>query len=80
MPALRAAAPTPAPKGPIHLRIARAALGSAVAKRLLLDRHVAFWLTEVDPAWSIAELRARVVSITDETHDVKTFVLEPNGA
>jgi ferredoxin-NADP reductase len=66
-------APTSAPT---RLR----AVGTTIAKRLMLDRQIEFWLSEIRPAWSIDELRARVISVIDETHDVKTFVLAPNGA
>jgi stearoyl-CoA 9-desaturase NADPH oxidoreductase len=47
-------------------------------RHLGLDQHASFWLNELDPAWSLTELRARVLDIVDVTHDVKTFVFEPN--
>jgi ferredoxin-NADP reductase len=43
-------------------------------------RHVDFWLGELGSVQSFTELRARVVDIVDETHDVKTFVLAPGAA
>jgi ferredoxin-NADP reductase len=46
----------------------------------MLDRQIDFWLGELRPAWSLEELRARVVEVIDETHDVKTFVLAPGRA
>jgi ferredoxin-NADP reductase len=49
-----------------------------VVRRIAQSRQVAFWMREVDPAWSIDTLRARVVDIIAETHDVRTFVLAPN--
>jgi ferredoxin-NADP reductase len=55
-------------------------VGAAIGKRLMLDRQLDFWLGEIRPAWSLDELRARVVDVIDETHDVKTFVLAPNRA
>ena len=69
-------APTSVPPRVGRLR----AVGTTIAKRLMLDRQIEFWLSEIRPAWSIDELRARVVAVIDETHDVKTFVLVPNGA
>jgi len=69
-------APTSVPLRPGRLR----AVGATIAKRLMLDRQFEFWLGEIRPAWSIDELRARVVDVIDETHDVKTFVLAPNAA
>ncbi len=53
--------------------------GTNAARRLFLDRHAAFWLREIDPVWSLDEIRAEVVEVLDETPDVKTFVLRPNG-
>jgi stearoyl-CoA 9-desaturase NADPH oxidoreductase len=50
-----------------------------VAARLVRARQVDFWMRElVDPAWSLDALRARVVEVIPETHDVRTFVLAPN--
>ena len=46
--------------------------------RLFLDRHAEFWLGELHRTWSLAETRARVVAVVDETRDVKTFRLRPN--
>jgi ferredoxin-NADP reductase len=43
------------------------------------NRTVELWLHELDPTWSLTEIRARVVEVVRETPDVKTFVLEPNG-
>ncbi len=48
------------------------------ARRVAKSRQIAFWMHEVDPAWSLDTLRARVVDIVAETHDVRTFVLAPN--
>lgn len=36
-------------------------------------------LTRLDPTLSLRTIRARVVAVLDETHDVKTFVLRPNA-
>jgi ferredoxin-NADP reductase len=55
-----------------------AAFGREAGRRLFLDKHADFWMQKLDPAWSLRELRARVVDVIDETHDVKTFVLAPN--
>jgi ferredoxin-NADP reductase len=63
----------------------RASAGAAVAatrtfaRRLARGRQVDFWMREIDPAWSLSTLRARVVDVRAETHDVSTFVLAPNG-
>jgi ferredoxin-NADP reductase len=53
--------------------------GRTFTQRLMLDRQVDFWLSEVRPVWSLRDRRARVVAIVDETHDVKTFVLAPRA-
>jgi stearoyl-CoA 9-desaturase NADPH oxidoreductase len=53
-------------------------LTRTLARRLLLDRHAAFWLGQLDPTWSIRDIRARVVAVVVETPDTKTFVLAPN--
>ena len=63
---------------PLRLRRAVAA-ASTLARRFALDRQVDFWLRELNPVWSYQRLRARVVDVLHETHDVKTFVLLPNG-
>ena len=76
--ALRKLAPAWA-EAPIRLVAARGLFRGAVARALLLDRNVDFWLGELDRTWSISELRARVVEVIDETHDVKTFVLAPGS-
>jgi len=55
-------------------------IASSLARRLLLDRQARFWLRELEPTWSIGEIRARVVAVIAETPDVKTFVLRPNRA
>jgi ferredoxin-NADP reductase len=49
-----------------------------LARRLFLDRQASFWLRQVDPTWSLADIRARVVEVIDETADTRTFVLRPN--
>ena len=50
-------------------------VGRTLGKRLMLDRQVDFWLSELRPVWSLRERRAEVVEIIDEARDVKTFVL-----
>jgi len=47
-------------------------------RRLFLREGVELWLHELDPIWSLTEIRARVVDVVRETADVKTFVLRPN--
>lgn len=78
MSALRTTTPTWA-SAPLRLRAARKVLESTAATRLFLDRQVNFWLGELAPAWSLSELRASVLAVVDETHDVKTFVLAPGA-
>ena len=36
------------------------------------------WLQEVNPLWSLTEVRARIVDIREEAEDFRTFVLAPN--
>ncbi len=68
--------PRAAGAGTIAKALGTLGLGlSSVARAAHLD----FWLGEVDPTWSVSEVRARVVDIVDETEDVKTFVLAPNA-
>ncbi len=55
-----------------------ASLGRTAARRLFADRAAEAWLRAVEPTWSLAEIRARVVDVIAETPDVKTFVLAPN--
>ena len=50
-----------------------------VAQRLFLDRHARFWARALDRRWAADELRARVVGVVAETHDTKTFLLEPEA-
>lgn len=47
-------------------------------QKLAIDHHLEYWLGELDPTWSVRDLRARVLEVRDETHDVKTFVLRAN--
>ena len=47
-------------------------------RRLFLDRHLDFWLGEIDSTWSLSETRARIVDVTAETGDTKTFALRPS--
>jgi ferredoxin-NADP reductase len=76
--AIQASAARAAANVPVRLRAAgRAAVGT-VARRFGLDRQTEFWLREIDSSWSLRDLRARVVEVKSETHDVKTFVLAPN--
>jgi hypothetical protein len=57
------------------LPAARAVFASNPATRLFLDRQLAFW-RELDPAWSLTEMRARVALSVEETHDVKTALAD----
>lgn len=47
-------------------------------EKLAVDQHLEFWLGELDPSWSVRELRGRVLEVIDETRDVKTFVIRAN--
>ena len=60
------------------LQPATASVAKTLALRVARNRHVTFWMREFDAAWSVDTLRARVVDIVAETHDVRTFVLAPN--
>jgi ferredoxin-NADP reductase len=53
-------------------------LAASARRRWFLDRDAQFWMAELGSAWSVAELRARVVDILDETAEARTFVLAPN--
>lgn len=48
-------------------------------RRLFLREGAERWLLQLDPTWSLTEVRARVVEVVRETADVKTFLLRPNG-
>ncbi len=50
-------------------------LGLTLGRRLMLDRQIDFWLSELRPLWSLREQRAEVIDVLDEARDVKTFVL-----
>jgi stearoyl-CoA 9-desaturase NADPH oxidoreductase len=78
MNAIQASAARAAANVPVRLRAAGKATLITVARRFTLDRQIEFWLREIDSSWSLRGLRARVVDVKDETHDVKTFVLAPN--
>jgi ferredoxin-NADP reductase len=47
-------------------------------RRLFLREGAELWMHELDPTWSLTEIRARVVEVVRETADVKTFILRPN--
>ncbi len=51
----------------------------ALTRRVAQSRQVDFWMRELSPAWSLTTVRARVVDVFAETHDVSTFVLAPNA-
>jgi len=40
---------------------------------------LSYYLEKINPLWSLTSMKAQVVHIIDETHDVKTFVLRPNA-
>lgn len=68
-----------AASAPIRARAAVRTAARTFAKHLTLDRQLDFWMQEIDPTWSLHTLRARVVDVVAETHDVRTFVLAPNA-
>lgn len=50
-------------------------------KRLIniYDRQVlSYYLEELNPMWSLTAVKGRIMRITDETHDTKTFAIRPN--
>jgi ferredoxin-NADP reductase len=53
-------------------------LAATAWRRWFLDRQVEFWLGELRATWSLAELRARVVEVIEESPDTRTIVLAPN--
>ena len=73
--AIQTSAARAAASVPVRLRAAGRATVSTVARRFALDRQIEFWLREIDSSWSLRDLRARVVEVKDETHDVKTLSL-----
>ncbi|MCP5206050.1 MAG: ferredoxin reductase [Hahellaceae bacterium] len=67
----------PAPrKVPVLSRLLNK-VGVFVAKSEWLSEYSEFLLTEFDPALSFQRNPARVLSICNETHDTRTFVLKP---
>jgi ferredoxin-NADP reductase len=59
--------------------VSAAGVARTIARHLVRGRQLDFWMRELDPAWSASTLRARVVDVIADTHDVSTFVLAPNG-
>ncbi len=51
----------------------------SAAHRLRLDQQASHWLQKLDPLLTLGEVRARVIGIRQETPEVKTFWLAPNG-
>ncbi|MFO0676148.1 MAG: ferredoxin reductase [Polyangiaceae bacterium] len=51
---------------------------TSTVRRFGLETQASFWLRELNSTWTLRELRARVVRVTSETADVKTFEFEPN--
>jgi hypothetical protein len=41
---------------------------------LLSHEGLSYYLEDINPLWSLVDLRARVVAVINETHDTKTFV------
>jgi stearoyl-CoA 9-desaturase NADPH oxidoreductase len=50
----------------------------SIVRHIAQSRQVDFWMQEFSKTWSLTEIRARVVEVIDESHDVRTFVLAPN--
>ncbi len=57
----------------------RSALSSRLAERLSYPHGVDRYLEYVNPAWSINEVKARVVSSRSQTKDTITLCLRPNS-
>jgi len=51
---------------------------NTLLQTFLIDQQLEFWLGEINASWSVRQLRARVLRVVQETHDVKTFVLRAN--
>ncbi len=45
---------------------------------LLSHEGLSYYLEDINPLWSLTDLRARVLSVINETHDTKTFELKAN--
>lgn len=45
---------------------------------LLGHTGLGYYLEELNPLWSMTDLRARVLMVVKETHDTRTFLLRPN--
>ncbi len=54
------------------------AFARELAHRVVVE-PVEFWLHELTPTFSLSETLAEVVAVVDETPDIRTFVLAPNG-
>ena len=57
----------------------RQVLGSRLVAALTTPHGVDRYLEQLDPTWSVSEVRARVVAVRRETHDAVTLVLRPNA-
>lgn len=53
-------------------------VAKTIVRRFAHTRQVGFWMRELDSTWSVDTLRARVVDVVAETHDMSTFILAPN--
>lgn len=45
---------------------------------LLTHEGLSYYLEDINPLWSLTDLRARVISVINETHDTRTFELKAN--
>lgn len=51
-----------------------------VAQRIGFEpANLDYFVEKVNPAWSLLNLRGTVVSVREETHDTKSFELQPNS-
>lgn len=63
---------------PIHKALLGRVLDSRAARIAVEQPVMSYYLQDINPLWSLNDLRARVVEVIDETHDAKTFVLRPS--
>lgn len=63
---------------PFHKALLSRVLDNRVAETVIEQPVMSYYLQDINPLWSLKDLRARVVKVIDETHDAKTFVLQPS--
>ena len=63
---------------PFHKALLTRVLDNRVAETIIEQPVMSYYLQDINPLWTLKDLRARVVKVIDETQDAKTFVLRPN--